>query len=121
MELRTKELRRRVLINWYYSRFDLTEYLLNFAEEIEIVFLFKQFKEEEPDYITQHKNISVVYWGNYKSPYQLLKEVSPDIVVFADLESFNQIALNVAARNTGIKTFVLQHGVRGEFEINEAL
>ena len=121
MELKTKKVRRRVLINWYYSRFDLTEYLLKFGEEIEIVFLFKQLEEAEPDYITQNKNVSVVYWGNYRSPYKLLKAVSPDIVVFADLESFNQIALNIAARNSGITTYVLQHGIRGEFEINEAL
>lgn len=112
---------KRILINWYYTRFDLTEYLLRFADEMEIIFLFKQVPETEPDYLKGKKNISIVYWGDFKTPYQLLRSVYPDIVVFADLEAFNQIALNIAARNKGITTYVLQHGIRGAYEVDEAL
>lgn len=112
---------RRVLLNWYYHRLDLTEYLLTFSEDMELVFLFKQFHEPEPRFIEEGRNISAIYWGDYDSPYELLEKVRPDIVVFADLESFNQIALNIAARNLNIKTFVLQHGIRGDYEVDEAL
>jgi len=112
---------KRILLNWYYHRFDLTEYLLQFTGEFKLIFLYKYAFSPEPHYLKDRKNIEIVYWGDYHSPYALLDKVKPDLVVFADLESFNQIALNIAARNRGIGTVVLQHGVRGGFEVHEAL
>jgi len=112
---------KRILLNWYYHRFDLTEYLLQFSEEFELVFIYKHVAAPEPEYLKDLKNIEIVYWGDFSSPYALLSRVKPDLVVFADLESFNQIALNIAARNRRIGTLVLQHGIRGEFEVMQAL
>ncbi len=112
---------KRVLLNWYYHRYDLTNYLLDFTDEMELVFLFHHSSEEAPGYLKGRKNVSVVFWGDFNTPYQLLQKIRPDLVVFADLESFNQIALNIAARNKGLTTFVLQHGSRGAYEIDEAL
>jgi hypothetical protein len=63
---------------------------------------------------------TVLYWGDYNSPYALLAAVRPDKVVFSDLESFPQIALNIAARNMNIPTFVLQHGANGAFQVHRA-
>jgi hypothetical protein len=40
----------------------------------------------------------------------LLDEVNPDKVVFSGLESYYEIALNIACRNRNIKTYFLQHG-----------
>ncbi len=88
---------------------------------MELIFLYQQSHQDEPEYMTGKKNISVIYWGDYASPYTLLNQVKPDVVVFADIESFNQLALNISARNKGIKTFVLQHGIRGAYEVDEAL
>lgn len=110
----------RILINWNYERFDLTEYLLDFASEMELVFIYKQFRQDPPDWM-RRKNVSIIYWSDYASPYDMLRKVNPSTLVFADLESFNQIALNIAGRNKNIKTFVLQHGLRGAFEVDEAL
>lgn len=113
---------KRILLNWYYHRYDLTDYLLGFAGELELVFLFRHFPDgKEPAYMRNRPGVSVIYWGQYATPYALLQQVKPDLVVFADLESFNQIALNIAARNRGISTCVLQHGFRGAFEVDEAL
>ncbi len=113
---------KRILLNWYYHRPDLTEYLLKLSDEFELVFIFKHERPCEREWKQwSGKNISVVYWGDYKTPYQLLKKVKPDIVVFYDIEAFNQVALNVAARNKKIPTYVLQHGVRGDYEVAEAL
>ena len=109
-----------ILLNWDYHRLDLTEYLLDFSDEVNLVFLFDFQATEVPDYMK--KNISkVLYWSNFKSPYQLLRSVRPDKVVFNDIEAFNQLALNIAAKNSGIPTYVLQHGLRGDFEIRDAL
>ncbi len=113
---------KRILLNWYYHRPDLTEYLLKLSDEFELIFIYKHTRPAEPElreWIDRH--VSVIYWGAYKTPYQLLKEVQPDILVFHDIEAFNQVALNVAARNKKIPTYVLQHGVRGDYEVAEAL
>lgn len=112
---------KKILFNWYYHRQDLTSYLLAFAKDAELVFLYRQFPDEVPGYLKGIKNISFIYWSDFGSTGQLLKKVNPDLIVFADLESFNQIALNIAARNKHIPTYVLQHGVRGSFEVEEAL
>lgn len=112
---------RKILLNWYYERPDLTGYLIDFSKKFELVFLYNHSFTPIPDYLDSCKNISVVYWSDFKTPQQLLRFVKPDCVVFYDLESFNQIALNIAARNNNITTFVLQHGIRGAFEIDEAL
>ena len=111
---------RKILLNWYYERSDLTDYLLDFSDKVELVFLYRQFSVVNPSYLDRYKNISIVYWSDYKTPQQLLRFVKPDCVVLCDLESFNQIALNIAARNNGITTYVLQHGLRGAFEVEEA-
>jgi hypothetical protein len=112
---------KKILFNWYYHRQDLTGYLLEFARDAELVFLYRHFPDEVPGYLKGINNISFVYWSDFVSPGQLLKKVNPNLIVFADLESFNQIALNIAARNKQIPTYVLQHGVRGSFEVEEAL
>lgn len=112
---------RRILIDWYYERQDLTEYLLEFESSIEFVFLLKQDSESLPSYFDSYTNISFVNWSKFKTPGKLLQNVKPDAVIFSDLEAFNQIALNIAARNRRIKTFVLQHGQRGAFEVEDAV
>src|SRR5437867_3314066 len=113
---------KRILINWYYDRYDLTKHLLELSEQAQLVFIGKHSR---PSVNEQEKfkesNISIVYWSDFHSPYQLLDEVKPDLVIFHDIEAFNQIALNIAAKNRNIRTYVLQHGFRGDYEITNAL
>lgn len=113
---------KRILINWYYDRPDLTKHLLELANDAQLIFIGKHFRPlENEDKKFNNRNITVVYWSDFHSPYQLLEAVKPDLVVFHDIEAFNQIALNIAARNNGIPTYVLQHGLRGGYEVQEAL
>jgi hypothetical protein len=113
---------KRILLNWYYFRPDLTNYLLEMTDEFELIFIFFHSPPKENNLAgITGKNVSIIYWGDFKSPYQLLNKIRPDIVVFHDIETFNQVALNVAARNKKIPTYVLQHGIRGGYEVNQAL
>lgn len=50
-------------------------------------------------------------YRDFKSPVQLLNELSIDLIVFKSIDSFLDIALNVAALRMGIKTYVLHHGI----------
>jgi len=54
------------------------------------------------------------YWGDYRTPYKLLRKIRPDRIVFFEIIDLRQIALIIAARSTGVKTFYLEHGAAGD-------
>ena len=56
------------------------------------------------------------YWGDYLTPYLLLKKIKPDTIVFFEIIDLRQIALIVAARSRNINTFYLEHGAAGDRE-----
>ena len=58
----------------------------------------------------------VIYWKDYKDAYDLLNKVCPEKVIFYFIESYNHVALNVAAKASGIPTYHLEHGLRFKFE-----
>lgn len=105
----------RILLNWYYHRPDLTKHLLEIGQGHDLFFIDRHCTDG-----VVVEGGTVLYWGDYNSPYSLLKAVRPDKVVFSDIESFPQIALNIAARNLGIPTLVLQHGANGAFQVQRA-
>jgi hypothetical protein len=55
----------------------------------------------------------VLYWSDFRDAFQILRDVSPYKVLFYEMESVHQIALNVAARSLGITTYYIDHGWRG--------
>jgi hypothetical protein len=105
----------RILLNWYYYRPDLTRHLLEIGRGHDLFFIDRH----APDGVSVERG-QILYWGDYTSPYALLDAVRPDKVVFSDIESFPQVALNIAARNRGIPTLVLQHGSQGSFLVDRA-
>jgi hypothetical protein len=56
------------------------------------------------------------YWGDYITPYKLLKKTKPDKIVFFEIIDLRQIALIIAARSMKISTFYLEHGAAGNRE-----
>jgi len=56
------------------------------------------------------------YWGNYRTPYKLLKKTKPDKIVFFEIIDLRQIALIIAARSMNISTYYLEHGAAGSRE-----
>lgn len=104
-----------LLLNWNYYRIDITESVLQFADTFELVFLHDYHPSENTGCVKDYKRI---FWNNYSSPYEILDDVQPSKILFYDIESFHQVSLTIAARNRKIKTFVLEHGLRGSYEIN---
>ena len=112
---------KKILCNWYYERQDLTKHLLELTEKTQLTFIAKHHRPQKDERENlASENLSIIYWGDYNSPYQILDAVQPDLVIFHDIEAFNQIALNIAAKNRKIKTYVLQHGLRGGYEVDDA-
>ncbi len=108
---------RRIIFNWYYDRPDLTEYLLQIFGDTELYFLFHGSKKPVPEYLKKYPNVFFIYWYDYLTPYQLIRSINPDAIVFHDIESFHQVGLNIAAKNLSILTFILQHGLRSDWDI----
>lgn len=103
----------RLLFNWhYYHRDDLTWSIYEACKADELTFIDRFAPDGQ---LAAHGH--TVYWSEFTSPYRLLDAVRPDKVVFSDIESFWQLALNIAAKNRNIPTLVLQHGARNSAEM----
>jgi len=109
----------KILVNWDYERADLMKQFDILKQDIEFVFIYKNSEPQEGQELLYGQH--VLYWNNFNSPYQLLSEAKPDKIIFHDIESFLQVSLNIAAQNTGIQTLVLEHGLRGDYEVEIAL
>lgn len=57
-----------------------------------------------------------LFWGDYRTPKQLLASVRPDKVVVMEMVDLHQIALIATARKIGIPTIYLDHGAAGDRE-----
>ncbi|MCW3070130.1 MAG: hypothetical protein JWO44_20 [Bacteroidetes bacterium] len=110
----------KILVNWDYERPDLMKAFAALKDDFRLVFLFKnQVPASGAESI--YRPADVIYWNDFQSPYKLLAAVDPDKIIFHDIESFLQVGLNIAAKNKGIQTIVLEHGLRGDYEIDIAL
>jgi hypothetical protein len=102
----------RILFVWDYERADLTHPLIQSLKEAELFFLYKYERDEQDG---KHA-YDIYYWNDFKTPYQVLKKINPDKIVFMEIEAFHQVALNIAAINSGIKTYRLEHGVKASYQ-----
>ncbi|MHA6247042.1 polysialyltransferase family glycosyltransferase [Pontibacter sp. CAU 1760] len=53
-----------------------------------------------------------IFWGDYYNAFDLLEKVKPYKVIFLFIEAYNHVALNIACKEKGITTCLLDHGVR---------
>jgi hypothetical protein len=58
----------------------------------------------------------IIYWGDYRTPSQLLKKVKPDRILFYEIIDLRQIALIVTAGAKEIPTYFSDHGAAGDKE-----
>jgi hypothetical protein len=78
--------------------------------------MFYKYREKEP----RDPGYPVHYWSEFARPAELFARLRPDKIVFCDLETFYDVATNVAARQAGIPTFGLEHGLRYAEEVDGA-
>tara|TARA_B110001452_G_C15240915_1_gene429611 strand:- start:63 stop:1262 length:1200 start_codon:yes stop_codon:yes gene_type:complete len=64
------------------------------------------------------KKDNVFFWSEFRNAFGLIKKLSVTKIIFFELETLNQICLNVAAKNLNIPTYFLDHGVQN-FEISQ--
>ncbi|NCT75338.1 MAG: hypothetical protein GXC78_12445 [Chitinophagaceae bacterium] len=97
----------RVLLNWDTERKDLLEPFVRLHEHIEFIIIWGDYVQEEK----RNHPFRQISFKSYRTPYALLKDIKPDKVLFFNINSFPQVALNLAAHNLGITTYVMHHGI----------
>lgn len=101
-------MKKRILLIWDYNREDLLQPFIRLSSEFEFVFLY--YKNPPPN--PRDSPFQIFYWTQFLSPKALLNEIRPDKIVFGEIETPYELALNSIARNRGIPTFLLAHGQR---------
>ena len=81
-------MKKKILLNWDYVRKDHLEPFYQMMSDCEFVFIHKKSKPSNEIDIP----FQVIYWSDFKSPYDLLEIIKPDKVVFSGLESFYEIS-----------------------------
>ena len=99
--------KKNILLNWDASRADLMEPFIALKDDFNFSVIWYKAK---PEHRKTHP-FPEYFFGDFRSPYHLLKKLQPERVVFFGVHSFPQIALNTAAKNKGIPTFTMHHGV----------
>jgi len=54
-------------------------------------------------------------WSEFSNPYQIIKKISPDKIVFQEVFDLKQIALQIAAKSVGVPTSFLDHGIWSQY------
>ncbi len=99
--------KKNILLNWESSRSDLMEPFVALKDD----FNFSVIWYKSPPGHPKRHPFEEYYFGDFHTPYEILKKVKPDIIVFFGVHSFPQISLNTAAKNKGIITYAMHHGV----------
>ena len=75
--------------------------------EFEFHYLFYRSQDEEEG---SHTSQPRHYWNDFAGADEILDAIRPDRVVYMSLLGLRPIALNMAARRRGVRTFIFQHG-----------
>jgi Alpha-2,8-polysialyltransferase (POLYST) len=101
----------RILLVWDYERMDLTNPIVDSLKNAEIFFIYKYDRAEA----NKKYPYQIIYWNNFSNPYKIISDIRPDKIVFMEIETFHQVSLNIAALNSGINTYRLEHGIKAPF------
>lgn len=114
--------KKKVLLVWWYDRRDLIAPYLEMKEEIEFTVLFYRFQEQEDKSVADSLPFRRIYWLDYLTPYQLLRDVKPEKILFFGNDGALTISLIIAANVQNIETCYVSHGLRSELsEVQENL
>lgn len=109
-------MKKKILLVWWYDRLDLIKPYLEMTNEFEITVLFYRFPHQENLSVAEKLPFRRIYWLDYVSPYQLLKDTQPEKILFFGVESVLTICLIAAAKIKKIPTVYISHGLRGSLE-----
>lgn len=105
-------MKKKGILIWFEmdKRIEFLQPFIDMSDKIDFVHLFFRTKEERQ---IQLSPFEVIYWFDYRSPYQLLKKHKPDFIIGAT-EGLLYISLIAAAKEKNIPYYGLQHGFTTE-------
>ncbi|GAB3530533.1 hypothetical protein GCM10027443_11350 [Pontibacter brevis] len=94
-----------------YNRKDFLELFRSCRQDFNFYFLEYASKKEVADeaYKVYGK---AIFWGDFKNVNELLLHIQPQKVVFFFIESYFHVILNLACKERGIFTYLMDHGIR---------
>ena len=105
--------KKKILVYWYYHRKDLLTPFIKLSDQFEWHFILYRSKAEETQLDFP---FSIHYWDDYYSPYNLLNDLKPKAVVLMELSNIYALSLNIASKYLGITTFILEHGLKLNYD-----
>ncbi|HEY9049464.1 MAG TPA: polysialyltransferase family glycosyltransferase [Ohtaekwangia sp.] len=107
-------MKKKILLVWPYRRADWIEVFDRMKDDFDFVFLsviHPSFDEVQPPSYAE-----IIYWYSFQNAQDVLNKVAPDKIIFMSLDSALSIALNIAAKSAGIRTYILQHGIYSNYK-----
>jgi hypothetical protein len=104
--------RKKAILVWFEMdrRLELLQPFISLQQDIEFVHLYFRTRDERQINMSPFE---IIYWFDYKSPYELLQKHNPDFIVGAT-EVLLSISLIAAAKEKNITFFGMQHGFTTE-------
>jgi hypothetical protein len=94
-----------------FNRTDFLYVAKILKEDYRIYFLEYTVKSEiERDEYQQYGG--AIFWSSFNSAQDLITKIKPVKVLFYFIETYNHVALNLACKLAGIKTYHIEHGIR---------
>ncbi len=104
-------LKKKTLVVLDPHRTDLIGPLKSIFKYYECFFIYFNTKEHDINY-SQNEISNNLFWSDYDSAFDLVKQIAPEKVFFYTLESYNHHALLVACKINKIRTIHVEHGLQ---------
>jgi hypothetical protein len=111
--------RLRLLLIWWYDRTDLISPYLEMQDVFDITVLFYRFPEQENKQVAENLPFKRIFWTEYLTIHQLIRDVQPDRIVVFGIESLLTQSVLLYAKRNRITTFYVSHGM--SFNLEERL
>ena len=103
---------KNILIIGDYFRNDIVSMFDLVHEKVNVYFLYFNSKKTEPNKRKLINDDNTLYWNHYKDGYKLLVDTNISKLYFTVFETYKEVALNTAAKQMGLSTFFVEHGIK---------
>lgn len=108
---------KRILIIIDYNQSYLEPFVQILHEEAEVFLInFAYENEVKSDYFLRFGKF--IFWKDFRNAQDLIEKIKPNKVIFFELETLNQVALNVVCKKKKIQTVFCDHGLQ-DIRVNE--
>ena len=101
---------KKILVIWPTHRQDWIIPFKKLSKDFEFIFLSGISADDNQENYVQGF-ATTIHWSSFDSAQDILESIMPCKIIFMSVESGLNIALNIVAKQKGITTYLLQHGI----------